>query len=78
MTPLSFDSTTAREIVGDVLARVIEAKARLDADSECFDAPLVYGATYWTTVQSAMRVVIYREQYTKRMARNERKLSASA
>ena len=78
MTPLSFDSTTAHKIVGDAWARKVEAKARLDADSKCYDPPSIDETTYWNRVQSAMRVVIYREQYTKRMARNERKLSVGA
>ena len=73
MTPGSFDPTTAREITGDELARTIEAKARKDADAENFDPPAVDGATYWDKVQKEMRVVIYREQYTKRLARNSRK-----
>jgi len=73
MTPGSFDPTTAREIAGDELARTIEAKARQDADAENFDPPTVDGATYWDKAQKEMRVVIYREQYTKRLARNARK-----
>ena len=73
MTPGSFDPATAREITGDELARTIEAKARQDADAENFDPPAVDGATYWDKAQKEMRVVIYREQYTKRLARNARK-----
>ena len=73
MTPGSFDPTTAREITGDELARSIEAKARHDADAGNFSPPTVDGATYWDKAQSEMRVVIYREQYAKRLARNNRK-----
>lgn len=73
MIPGSFDPATAREITGDELARTIEAKARQDADAENFDPPAEDGATYWDKVRMKMRVVIYREQYAKRLARNERK-----
>lgn len=71
----SFDPTTAREITGDAFSRTIETKARQDADVGNFDPPSVYGSTYWENVQNEMRVVIYREQYTKRIARNARKKS---
>lgn len=73
MTPGSFDTITIREITGDELARTIEAKARTDADAETFDPPVVDESTYWEMVQKEMRAVIYREQYTKRLARNARK-----
>ena len=73
MTPLSFDAQTAREIVGDAEARVIEAKARADADAGGWDAPKVDGVTYWSKVQAQMSVIVYREQFFKRKARNERK-----
>jgi hypothetical protein len=73
MTPLSFDPATAREVTGDADARAIEAKARADADEQTFCPPATNGETYWSQVQAAMRLVVYREQYTKRIARNERK-----
>jgi hypothetical protein len=74
MTPLSFDPTTAREVTGDAEARAIEAKARADADEQTFCPPATNGGeTYWGQVQAAMRLIVYREQYTKRMSRNERK-----
>jgi uncharacterized protein involved in high-affinity Fe2+ transport len=73
MTPGSFDPITAREITGDDLARTIEAKARQDADTGTFAPPVRDGATYWDNVQKQMQVVIYQEQYTKRLARNARK-----
>ncbi len=73
MTPRSFDAETAREVTGDTEARAIEAKARADADAQTFDPPAVDGFTYWDQVQAQMRAIVYREQYTKRAARNERK-----
>ena len=73
MTPGSFSTITAREITGDELARVIEAKSRQDADAKRFDPPVVHGDTYWENVQHEMQVVIYRDQYAKRLARNARK-----
>ena len=78
MTPGSFDHITAREVIGDDLARSIEAKARTDADSGTFDPPAVRGAgTYWGKVQHEMEFIAYREQYGKRLARNARKCRVS-
>lgn len=73
MTPGGFDLATAREIVGDAFARTIEAKARTDADAMEFSPPAISGATYWGKVLKEMQVVVYTEQYTKRLARNARK-----
>lgn len=73
MKPHSFDPKTAREVVGDSRARVIEAKARSDADAKAYDFPIGDYETYWGGVIVSMEMVVYREQYAKRMARNERK-----
>lgn len=78
MTPLSFDAQTAREIVGDNEARAIEQKARQDADKSEYAAPCVTGKTYWAQVQAQMRAIVYREQFMKRKARNERKIAQNA
>ena len=75
MIPGGFDPITAREIIGDELARTIETKARQDADTENFDPPAIDGSTYWGNVQKEMRVVIYREQYARRITRNIRKVA---
>ena len=76
MKPLSFDHGTAREVTGDALARIIEAKAREDADALNFDPPkYASGETYWGQVQASMHLVTYLSQYAKRAARNERKRS---
>ena len=73
MTPGSFDAVTAREIVGDSSARVIEEKARKDADTKSYDPPPANTKTYWDSVQAAVKKIVYDEQYDKRVARNERK-----
>ena len=80
MTPLSFDLTTARAIVGDTESRVIEDKARKDADRQAFEPlePVFNGGGYWSGVQESMRMVVYREQYTKRLERNRRKSESNA
>ena len=72
MTPLSFDSATAREICGDASARKIEAIARSDADNGTFSPPVLAGQTYWAQVQNSMMAVVYRDQHDRRTARNKR------
>jgi hypothetical protein len=76
MQPLSFDPQTAREVLGDKQAREIESAARNDADLLQQKQPPRTGETYWDQVQDEMRIVLYREQYTKRVARNRRKAEA--
>ena len=76
IAPLSFDASTAREITGDAQARLVEEKARSDADADKFDPPSSHGQTYWDQVRSEMLCVVYREQFTKRRARNLRKANA--
>ncbi len=74
MTPLSFDPMTAREFTGDAEARRLEAKARGDADAQVFDPPrALSNGTYADMVRASMWAIVYREQYTKRLARNKRK-----
>ena len=73
MKPGSFDPETAREMVGDESARVIEAKARTDADAGVFDPPKGAARTYWDAVQDKMRHIVYAEQHKKRTERNARK-----
>jgi hypothetical protein len=69
----SFDCKTARDVVGDESARRIEAKARADADAGVFQIPPFEGDTYWDQLRSEMARIVYREQYTKRLLRNERR-----
>ena len=75
MTPGSFDPATAREIVGDKQARVIEADANLDADQGVIHMPAqpFSAETYWGQVENEMRIVVYKTQHAKRVARNARK-----
>ena len=71
---MRFDAATARQVVGDAHARRIEAKARVDADTEVFAPPSTdFGETYWGQVQAEMCHVLYRTQYMNRLARNERR-----
>jgi hypothetical protein len=72
MRPLSFDIDTAKEIVGDARMRVIEAKARQDADNGKMDEPELSGQTYWDRVTAGMEIVVYTEAFKKRMARIQR------
>lgn len=58
MTPQSFDIDTCKEVVGDARMRVIEAKARQDADNGVMDAPAMTKGTYWDGVYSYMEYVV--------------------
>jgi hypothetical protein len=70
MTPKSFDIDTAKEIVGDERMRVIEAKARQDADSGITEKPpKAKKGTYWDVIRSDMEYVIYITAHKKRMER---------
>lgn len=74
MKPLSFAHITARAFIGDTDARGIESAARLDADKKCFSPPTIdESATYANRLRDNMRVIVYRAQYTSKLARNERK-----
>lgn len=73
MTPGSFDTRTAREVLGDSRAQAIEQKARADADAREYRPPKVAGETYFTQVLASLEVTLYAEQYIKRTARSERK-----
>ena len=73
MTPKSFDIDTAKEIVGDARMRVIEAKARQDADNGIMDAPPAkVDGTYWEGVDSYMEYVVYTTAHHKRLERIQR------
>ena len=73
MTPQSFDIDTAKEIVGDTQMRVIEAKARQDADNGVKDIPtLPAGGSYWDRVVLSMEMVVYDATYRKRLERVKR------
>jgi hypothetical protein len=72
MTPRSFDIDTCKEVVGDARMRVIEAKARQDADNGVMDAPAMAKGTYWGVVYSIMEITVYVAAYEKRLARIQR------
>jgi hypothetical protein len=72
MTPQSFDIDTCKEVVGDARMRVIEAKARQDADNGVMDAPAIVKGTYWDGVYSVMEAVVYITAREKRLARIQR------
>jgi hypothetical protein len=72
MTPQSFDIDTAKEIVGDARMRVIEAKARQDADSGIVDKPARAEGTYWDVIRSDMEYVVYITAHHKRLERLQR------
>lgn len=68
MTPKSFDIDTCKEVVGDERMRVIEAKARQDADNGILQK-FQPAETYWLDVKSIMEHVIYTTAHKKRMER---------
>lgn len=72
MTPKSFDIDTAKEIVGDERMRVIEAKARQDADNGIMDKPVRAVGSYWDVVSSDMEYVVYITAHSKRLERIQR------
>ena len=72
MTPKSFDIDTAKEIVGDARMRVIEAKARQDADNGVMDKPARAEGNYWDGVRSGMEYVVYTTAHHKRLERIQR------
>ena len=72
MTPKSFDIDTCKEVVGDARMRVIEAKARQDADNgftEKFLIDKYHQETYWGKVELVMEHVVYTATHKKRMER---------
>ena len=80
MTPGSFDPTTCRAIVGDECARVLEARARADADSADLDEPgaayrppAAGEGTYWGQVRSESEIRTYWHAFRTRIERRRRK-----
>jgi len=69
MTPISFDIDTCKEVVGDDRMRVIEAKARQDADNGVTQKFQPAKEAYWDKVRSIMEYVIYMTAHKKRMER---------
>jgi hypothetical protein len=52
--------------------RVIEAKARQDADNGVMDAPAMAKGTYWDGAYSYMEYVVYVTAHHKRLERIQR------
>lgn len=80
MTPRSFDPITCRSIVGDERARLLEARAREDADSADLDEPgaayrppAAGEGTYWDQVRSESEIRTYWQAFQKRIERRRRK-----
>jgi hypothetical protein len=73
--PCSFDIDTAKELVGDARMRVIESKAREDADKNVIDPPLEGQGSYWSKVSAEMDYRVYINAHGKRLERNKRKAS---
>jgi hypothetical protein len=70
VTPNSFDIDTCKEIIGDAKMRVIEAKARQDADNGVIDPPTTGSKeSYWVDVKSIMEGVVYVTAHKKRVER---------
>jgi hypothetical protein len=70
ITPKSFDIDTAKEMLGDARMRVVEAKARADADAGVSDAPKRdNSAPYWDRVVHDMEFVVYGTTHRKRLER---------
>jgi hypothetical protein len=71
MTPKSFDIDTCKEVVGDSRMRVIEAKARQDADNGVVDklTSVKTEGTYWDQAYSYMEYIVYITAHHKRMER---------
>ena len=72
MTPKSFDIDTCKEVIGDARMRVIEAKARHDADNQIIDVPPTPQGTYWEKVNSCMEFIVYIAALNKRLERVKR------
>ena len=73
MIPKSFDINTAKEVIGDARMRMIEAKARADADAGLIDSPKRdEQGTYWDRIRNDMEYVVYVDMHHKKMQRIER------
>ena len=68
MTPKSFDIDTCKEVIGDERMRIIEAKARQDADNGIMEK-FQPAEAHWEKVKSIMEHVIYTTAHKKRMER---------
>lgn len=76
--PGSFDTETARHMLGDERARAIEAKAREDAGAGLWLAPECVGGSYLDGIRNAFERSVYANQWGRRDERNKRKASAAS
>lgn len=72
MTPGSFDIDTCKEVVGDARMRIIESKARADADAGVKASPPEESNHYWDRVRTQMEWVVYTTTHQKRLERIQR------
>lgn len=73
MTPGSFDVETCREMIGHEPSKVIEAKARADAEKMTYDPPkLRAGHTFWGQCQDNFAFSLYYDAYTRRLEKKAR------
>lgn len=74
MTPCSFDLITCKEFTGDARVRVIEAKARSDAErgTDAYSPPAKTAQDYLGQVREDMESVVYFNAFKKRTERMAR------
>lgn len=72
MTPQAFDLATCKAVIGDERLRIVEAKARADADTGVFAPPPHSFQTYWGKAHEDMEDVVYGAAHKKRLERLER------
>ncbi len=74
MTPQSFDLNTCKEFIGDARVRVIEGKARADAEhgTQAYSPPAKTSQDYLGQVREDMESVVYFNAFKKRTERMAR------
>ena len=79
MTPRSFDIETCKQYIGDARVRVIEAKARADAEqgTHAYAPPEKTADDYLGQVREDMESVVYFNAFRKRTERISRMAEAA-
>ena len=74
MTPRSFDTATCKEFLGDARVRVIESKARADAEhgQQAYAPPEKTAKGYIGQVSEDMEAIVYAAAFRKRTERMAR------
>ena len=69
-----FDTDACKSAVGDERMRLIEAKARTDADASTFNPPnrATQCMTYWSQIVATMEGMVYCSAFKKRTERVSR------